>query len=67
MRVRDKPFDYRCNQTSEGLPCLRTVVGLTLEGDMSNLRFGAFLAPHHPSAKNPLLQFQSNLEFPSAS
>ncbi len=30
---------------------------------MSNLRFGAFLAPHHPIGENPLLQFQSNLEF----
>ena len=30
---------------------------------MSKLRFGAFLAPHHPIGENPLLQFQSNLEF----
>ncbi len=30
---------------------------------MPNLRFGAFLAPHHPIGENPLLQFQSNLEF----
>jgi limonene 1,2-monooxygenase len=30
---------------------------------MPKLRFGAFLAPHHPIGENPLLQFQSNLEF----
>ena len=30
---------------------------------MSKIRFGAFLAPHHPIGENPLLQFQSNLEF----
>ncbi|MYF78862.1 MAG: LLM class flavin-dependent oxidoreductase, partial [Chloroflexi bacterium] len=30
---------------------------------MSKLRFGAFLAPHHPIGENPLLQFRSNLEF----
>ena len=29
---------------------------------MANLRFGAFLAPHHPIGENPTLQFQSNLE-----
>jgi limonene 1,2-monooxygenase len=27
------------------------------------LRFGAFLAPHHPIGENPLLQIQSDLEF----
>ena len=30
---------------------------------MPKLNFGAFLAPHHPIGENPLLQFQSNLEF----
>ncbi len=30
---------------------------------MPALRFGAFLAPHHPIGENPTLQFQSNLEF----
>ena len=30
---------------------------------MPKLRFGAFLAPHHPIGENPFLQFQSNLEF----
>ena len=29
---------------------------------MPALRFGAFLAPHHPIGENPTLQFQSNLE-----
>ena len=29
---------------------------------MPKLRFGAFLAPHHPIGENPLLQFQSNLK-----
>ena len=29
---------------------------------MTKLRFGAFLAPHHPIGENPTLQFQSNLE-----
>ena len=29
---------------------------------MPKLRFGAFLAPHHPIGENPTLQFQSNLE-----
>ncbi len=29
---------------------------------MSRLRFGAFLAPHHPIRENPVLQFQSDLE-----
>ncbi len=30
---------------------------------MPKIRFGAFLAPHHPIGENPFLQFQSNLEF----
>jgi limonene 1,2-monooxygenase len=30
---------------------------------MSDLRFGAFLAPHHPIGENPTLQIQSDLEF----
>ena len=29
---------------------------------MSHLRFGAFLAPHHPIGENPTLQIQSDLE-----
>ena len=29
---------------------------------MSHLRFGAFLAPHHPIGENPALQIQSDLE-----
>jgi len=29
----------------------------------SRLRFGTFLAPHHPLGENPTLQFQSDLEF----
>ena len=29
---------------------------------MADMRFGAFLAPHHPIGENPMLQFQSNLE-----
>ena len=29
---------------------------------MAKMRFGAFLAPHHPIGENPTLQFQSNLE-----
>jgi len=30
---------------------------------MSPLRFGAFLAPHHPIGENPILQFQRDLDF----
>jgi len=30
---------------------------------MTNLRFGAFLAPHHPIGEHPVLQFQSDLKF----
>ncbi len=30
---------------------------------MAHLRFGAFLAPHHPIGENPTLQFQNDLEF----
>ncbi|MCZ6619509.1 MAG: LLM class flavin-dependent oxidoreductase [Gammaproteobacteria bacterium] len=30
---------------------------------MANLRFGAFLAPHHPIGEHPVLQLQSDLEF----
>ena len=30
---------------------------------MTDLRFGAFLAPHHPIGENPTLQFQNNLHF----
>lgn len=30
---------------------------------MPDLRFGAFLAPHHPIGENPTLQIQSDLEF----
>ena len=29
---------------------------------MDNLKFGAFLAPHHPIGENPTLQLQSDLE-----
>lgn len=29
---------------------------------MSDMRFGAFLAPHHPIGEHPTLQFQSDLE-----
>jgi len=29
---------------------------------LTKMRFGAFLAPHHPIGENPTLQFQSNLE-----
>ena len=29
---------------------------------MTKMKFGAFLAPHHPIGENPTLQFQSNLE-----
>ena len=30
---------------------------------MNHIRFGAFLAPHHPIGENPMLQLQSDLEF----
>ncbi|MDE0744930.1 MAG: LLM class flavin-dependent oxidoreductase [SAR202 cluster bacterium] len=30
---------------------------------MTDMRFGAFLAPHHPIGENPMLQIQSDLEF----
>ena len=30
---------------------------------MTDLRLGAFLAPHHPIGENPTLQIQSDLEF----
>ena len=30
---------------------------------MPDLRFGAFLAPHHPIGEHPVLQLQSDLEF----
>jgi limonene 1,2-monooxygenase len=30
---------------------------------MADLRFGAFLAPHHPIGEHPVLQFQSDLAF----
>jgi len=30
---------------------------------MSRLRFGAFLAPHHPLGEHPMLQFQRDLDF----
>ena len=29
---------------------------------MTELKFGAFLAPHHPIGENPTLQLQSDLE-----
>ncbi|MDP7627933.1 MAG: LLM class flavin-dependent oxidoreductase, partial [SAR202 cluster bacterium] len=29
---------------------------------MTDLRFGAFLAPHHPIGESPTLQLQSDLE-----
>ena len=32
---------------------------------MSQLKFGAFLAPHHPIGEHPTLQFESDLEFVS--
>jgi limonene 1,2-monooxygenase len=30
---------------------------------MARMKFGAFLAPHHPIGENPTLQFRSDLEF----
>ena len=30
---------------------------------MSRLKFGAFLAPHHPIGEHPMLQFRSDLDF----
>ena len=30
---------------------------------MTKMKFGTFLAPHHPIGENPLLQLQSDLEF----
>jgi len=30
---------------------------------LNNMRFGAFLAPHHPIGENPMLQLQSDLGF----
>ncbi len=30
---------------------------------MSRIRFGAFLAPHHPVGENPMLQFRRDLDF----
>ena len=32
---------------------------------MSDMRFGAFLAPHHPIRENPTLQLQNDLKFVS--
>ena len=29
---------------------------------MSKMKFGTFLAPHHPIGENPMLQLQSDLE-----
>jgi limonene 1,2-monooxygenase len=30
---------------------------------MTNMRFGAFVAPHHPIGEHPTLQFQRDLDF----
>ena len=30
---------------------------------MSRMKFGAFLAPHHPIGEHPMLQFRSDIEF----
>jgi limonene 1,2-monooxygenase len=30
---------------------------------MPRLRFGAFLAPHHPIGEHPMLQFRRDLDF----
>lgn len=30
---------------------------------MSRLRFGTFLAPHHPTGEHPMLQFQRDIDF----
>ncbi len=30
---------------------------------MSNIKFGAFLAPHHPLGEHPMLQFQRDIDF----
>jgi limonene 1,2-monooxygenase len=32
-------------------------------GDIGRIRFGAFLAPHHPVGEHPTLQFERDLEF----
>ena len=30
---------------------------------MARLKFGAFLAPHHPIGEHPMLQFRRDLDF----
>ena len=30
---------------------------------MSRIRFGTFLAPHHPTGEHPTLQFQRDIDF----
>ena len=30
---------------------------------MNRMRFGAFIAPHHPIGEHPMLQYRSDLEF----
>ena len=31
--------------------------------EMSRIKFGAFLAPHHPLGEHPMLQFQRDIDF----
>src|ERR1700704_6307538 len=33
------------------------------ENPMARLKFGAFLAPHHPIGEHPMLQFRRDLDF----
>src|SRR5262245_55938747 len=33
------------------------------ETSMARLKFGAFLAPHHPIGEHPMLQFRRDLDF----
>ena len=73
----DHPGD-RCDVTVDGWSYFDLTHGLIVapagsggSGDfsapyhhvMSRMRFGTFLAPHHPTGEHPTLQFQRDIEF----
>ena len=56
----------------QALPCLSLTLSLAFEplnskksgeNPMARLKFGAFLAPHHPIGEHPMLQFRRDLDF----
>src|SRR5206468_2421774 len=63
QRVRDtKQCVCDCLALASHVPCAASNNGPE-RNPMARLKFGAFLAPHHPIGEHPMLQFRRDLDF----